>query len=294
MKLKDLCVLPDVETFLDVFDDDEVADMLERKVAELVDHYNGDNLEEERRLEDWLAHDKVFPLAEKRFDAPRPPAIGPYKDRWQQQSSTPDGGGATAASAAAAAASAAASAGASDSKKREVSRLYGMLSTFDATLRRKRGDVVAEPLRPEEIEFQLKMASSVFNAHPSAGGGATDDGPTSRVSALPDNVRFDKNGFGYPALEFVNMLRSKRFADFLVELKRGFAKHLPSYMTEDLEEEEEGTLKQSPPSRAPTPPAAQNDDDDDELRDLPDLEDPLEQSQHKTVEEREALSARLT
>lgn len=242
LRLKDLVVLPDTASFMAEFERGaEAAAAIERKVRELVQRYNEDNLPggKPRPVEDWLMHDKIFPLSEHRFPAPRPASLAPYNNRWRA-------GGAAAAPAASAATAVAAE---------EVSRLYVVLGTFDATWRRKTHELSPVRLRPEEVEIQLKMASSVFNEHKQPTGEGADATAAANASnqnaQLPDNVRLDKTGFTYPALEFARMLRSPRFERFTAEVREAFGQYLPPPV-EEREEEEEEQRQQD------------NDNDDDE------------------------------
>lgn len=181
-EIRDYTALVDVDTFLEVFADaDERAREIGEATAYIVNLYNDDNLKEGRELADWLSYSEAFELAEHTFQTPPAPVFG--KERR----------------------------GRGGEGKTEKSKLFGVLSTFDATQRRKR-DNARTPLKESEVDFQIKLASTSFNSSASA-----DD-----AAPLADGLRYDKWGFTYPARAFARLLRSAVFKAFYADVARAF------------------------------------------------------------------------
>ena len=200
--IRDYTALIDVNTFLEVFGDSAAAATeIEEMTAALVKSYNEDNGKGARNVCDWLPHSEAFPLGDHRFPTPPAPVFG--KERRNMQNG--DGW--------------------------ELSRLYAILGTFEATQRRKRENR-RDPLRENEVDFQLKLTSTSFNTN-----GAADD-----VTTLPDNLRFDKWGFLCSAQAFVRMLRSSTFGGFVQQVTEQFAAKSSQTEVDEEEEEEDGDL----------------------------------------------------
>lgn len=198
---KDHIALMDVDTFLDVFGEpDVVARELRAKIDELTAAYNADNYEVRppRPVDDWLQIEKKFVLASKvigRRATQTLPHVGP-PHRSVRPSAAAAGG---------------------DAAGLVTSEIHGILSTFDATLRRKSGEMKPTPLRREEILFQIKMKSNANN-FVGYSLSATDE-------SKPLLPRYDKFGFAYQAVEAARMFGSPEFAAFVREVDESFSAH---------------------------------------------------------------------
>ncbi len=206
----------DVDSFLDIFaEPDVLARDLRQKVVELTESYNADNYEVRpaRRVADWLHVEKKFVLA-RRVASRRGGCGGsgggvalPYVGPPHRSA---NGGGVLQASEAV----------------EHASELHGILSTFDATLRRRTGELNPTRLKADEVQFQIKMAST----DPKFLGYTIQDEKMPAVASghqkkSEPEPRYDKLGFTYQAVEAARMFGSEEFASFVREVESAFTAH---------------------------------------------------------------------